>query len=132
MTLRLADDTPGGEQMVTALRSPTLGIRTPPEEVEISETNVATKIQGKQRMCRKEIRIHCRQMPLSSQGLTLTRCHRQTAALQCLLPPATLASLLGLLTPALLFTLQETAIPLCPSILTLARIKFDPGMLVDE
>jgi Pol polyprotein len=38
------------------------------------------------------------------------------------LPPATLASLLGLLTPALLFTLQETAIPLCPSILTLARI----------
>jgi hypothetical protein len=92
MTLRLADDTPGREKMVTALRSPTLGIRTPPEEVEISETNVATKIQA--------------------------------------------TSLLGLSTPALLFTSQGIATPLCLSILTIARIKLttqpESGMLVDE
>jgi hypothetical protein len=63
MTLRLADDTPGREQMVTALCSPTLGIRTPPEEVEISETNVATKIKANK---------GCAE---NGSGYTVGRCH---------------------------------------------------------
>ena len=141
--LRLAGDTPEADricQRMIALHSLTLGIQTPPEEAEISEINVSTDIQGKQRLYRKEIGMHSLQMPPSPQGLILTRCHRQTAAqtaaLQCPLPPATPTSLLGLSTPAFLFTSQGTATPLCLSTLTLARTKLttqpESGMLVDE